>query len=677
MADIDNQAKPIEPFGDNRISNSKGIIEKRKAETWATITKIRTHADEMENNRRIKEEMRRNERTKKIANEIYSNETKNISVIFNWQQIERMENTEELAKEVQTQNEECKKILDSKDKLIKELNDELVDKDEEYKETLKHMGEDIDTLISEMRNQFKEMRDLYAKELMEIEAAFHKERNDILDRNKKEIEDLLKNHDTLEENHQKIRLENEKEYGNKLENDRKKNVIDYMAKKMLLEQEKQSIELALEELKSVFVLNQALLEYNVKVLKEKMTENKQIKKDIEDKVKRFRERRSKLKLEIEELEARAEKTNTTLTRDFKAASERFSILQAKLIHFQKADQIRFEEIKAMNEAEVKTLMQKIIKADKVIHMQQLGIPWTTPPDYIVSYLDTENANSGAVGGMNENSSMANTSHAAGKSDTGEDKSELTRNLEERVPIVRLNEVFRILSRETSFLIDKKTQEEAKTLSPSQCFSLQVEALCNALSIERGDIELLVNTFYEYSSKPSFVESQLQLGEDSKIEAKKVEEKSEEKKDEELSVPDIGQENKLMIDPDIVVDILEEFMERRRKRMELPDLGTTLKRKKKGVETETERIEKERKKDREHWERLAHVLDEPKLNLWNALYTSLAKYYQLLQARQNLIDETGLLNQQNEELKTLLNQYLLAGVNQELKVPPTQVIHLDV
>lgn len=60
-----------------------------------------------------------------------------------------------------------------------------------------------------------------------------------------------------------------------------------------------------------------------------------------------------------------------------------------------------------------------------------------------------------------------------------------------------------------------------------------------------------------------------------------------------------------------------------------------------------------------------------------MYTSLTKYYQLLQERQNLIEETGLLNQQNEELKTLLNQYLLAGVNQELKVPPTQVIRLDV
>lgn len=36
----------------------------------------------------------------------------------------------------------------------------------------------------------------------------------------------------------------------------------------------------------------------------------------------------------------------------------------------------------------------------------------------------------------------------------------------------------------------------------------------------------------------------------------------------------------------------------------------------------------------------------------------------------------MLHQQNEELKSLLNQYLQAGVNQELLVPPTQMIRLD-
>jgi len=50
---------------------------------------------------------------------------------------------------------------------------------------------------------------------------------------------------------------------------------------------------------------------------------------------------------------------------------------------------------------------------------------------------------------------------------------------------------------------------------------------------------------------------------------------------------------------------------------------------------------------------------------------------MLVDRQDLIEETGLLNQQNEELKTLLNQYLQAGVNHELQVPPTQVIRLDI
>eukprot|EP00826_Nyctotherus_ovalis_P040402 TRINITY_DN3985_c0_g1_i9.p1 TRINITY_DN3985_c0_g1~~TRINITY_DN3985_c0_g1_i9.p1 ORF type:complete len:671 (-),score=303.89 TRINITY_DN3985_c0_g1_i9:122-2134(-) len=669
--EMDEETKSIEPFGDNRISHSKGVIEKRKAETWEAITRIRAQADEMENNRRIREELRRNERTKKIGEEIYSNETRNIGVIFNWQQIDRIENTEELAGEVRKQNEECKRILESKDKLIKELSEELVQKDEEYKDSLKRMGDDTDCMIFEMRSQFKEMRDLYAKELREIEAAFNKEREEILKQNKTEIADLLKGHDELEVKHQNIRLNNEEEYNNKLENDRKKNIIDYMTKKISLEREKQYVELALEELKAIFIRNQAIIEYNVKVLKEKRMENDQILKDVEDKVKRLRERRSKLKAEIEELDAKAEKTNATLTKDFRAASERFSVLQAKLIHFQKADQIRFEEIKAMNEAEVKTIMQKIIKADKVVHMQQLGISWTRPPEDIEKYVDPEGF-AGATN-LNENSLAANSSRVAGRSDTGEDRSESSRNLEEHVPIARVNEVFRLLAREAGFLIDKKMQEQMRELPGRQRFALQVEALCSALSIERNDIDLLVNTFYEYSSKPSFIDSQLQFsGEESKAEGK-----AEEEKKDDASVGDLGQENKLMIDPDSVMEILEEFIERRRKRMELPELGTTLKHKKKGVETETERIEKERKKDREHWERLTKVLDEPKLNLWNALYDSLTKYYQLLQGRQSLIEETGLLNQQNEELKTLLNQYLLAGVNQELKVPPTQVIHLDV
>ena len=91
----------------------------------------------------------------------------------------------------------------------------------------------------------------------------------------------------------------------------------------------------------------------------------------------------------------------------------------------------------------------------------------------------------------------------------------------------------------------------------------------------------------------------------------------------------------------------------------------------------EEAEREKKRARMYWEQMTKILSDQKLSVWKALDKSLGDYYNLLVDRQNLIEETGLLNQQNEELKTLLNQYLQAGVNQELQVPPTQVIRLDI
>ena len=77
-------------------------------------------------------------------------------------------------------------------------------------------------------------------------------------------------------------------------------------------------------------------------------------------------------------------------------------------------------------------------------------------------------------------------------------------------------------------------------------------------------------------------------------------------------------------------------------------------KKNTAETEEQRAAKEKVKQKLLWEKYCNILDPQKLSVWRALDKSLLKYYQMLVNRQNLIEETGLLNQQNEELKTLLN-----------------------
>merc|ERR1712042_5226 len=77
-----------------------------------------------------------------------------------------------------------------------------------------------------------------------------------------------------------------------------------------------------------------------------------------------------------------------------------------------------------------------------------------------------------------------------------------------------------------------------------------------------------------------------------------------------------------------------------------------------------------------WDTQANVITDKKLRLWDALYEALKKYYDCLNSRANLINENGRLQQQNEELRVLLHQYVTSEVNKELQIPPSKVLNLE-
>ena len=84
----------------------------------------------------------------------------------------------------------------------------------------------------------------------------------------------------------------------------------------------------------------------------------------------------------------------------------------------------------------------------------------------------------------------------------------------------------------------------------------------------------------------------------------------------------------------------------------------------------------RREEREFWERMASIISDKTFRVWSALEKSLHKYDALLKGRSGLITEVGDLQRQNGELKALLNQYLSSRINEDLHIPPTQVIQLD-
>ena len=99
------------------------------------------------------------------------------------------------------------------------------------------------------------------------------------------------------------------------------------------------------------------------------------------------------------------------------------------------------------------------------------------------------------------------------------------------------------------------------------------------------------------------------------------------------------------DLDDTVEVLQEFHVRREERLNNQDLvGNPALKKKSNFQTEEQKQERQKREERGFGERMTKVLSDKGLSVWRALDKALTKYYALLVDRQNLIEETGLLNQ---------------------------------
>lgn len=76
---------------------------------------------------------------------------------------------------------------------------------------------------------------------------------------------------------------------------------------------------------------------------------------------------------------------------------------------------------------------------------------------------------------------------------------------------------------------------------------------------------------------------------------------------------------------------------------------------------------------EFWSRMSHVISDKGSRVWRALDKQLERYLRLLQTRATNLADVDSLQHQNNELRALLNQYLSSRINEELEIPPTQII----
>jgi len=84
----------------------------------------------------------------------------------------------------------------------------------------------------------------------------------------------------------------------------------------------------------------------------------------------------------------------------------------------------------------------------------------------------------------------------------------------------------------------------------------------------------------------------------------------------------------------------------------------------------------RREEQQFWERMSNVISETTHRLWTNLYEQMQKLNAILMTRHKKILGNQTLESQNLELRKLLSQYMSARVNDDLYIPPAQMLQLQ-
>ncbi|XP_061176506.1 dynein regulatory complex protein 1-like [Saccostrea echinata] len=667
-----------------QVEQSRLRLTKLKQDGNELVTNIRVAGDAREAARRAEDDDAKRQRKERLEQEAKSGAEKFEEITKKWEQALQKEIPQSLYQMLRQQKDACKAIVLDKNKLIKDFQEELQKKDDLYIKDLKKQADDIDLMIERMEEQIKSLSTSYKTEIEEIERAFVAERNELLEQHKKKWEERMENRRQKEIEYMKAREKRVEDYEQQLHNIRVQDAEEYNRIKIRMETDVQILEQQLQQMRATYQLNQEKLDYNFQVLKKRDEENQITRNQQKRKITRLQDVLNGLRIKIAKQEKQYKDENQQLTEDYKRITEQFRDLQRKSRHFIQADGKKFEDVWCMNEAECKELVHTLMEADRIIHEQQLGMQYQVPDLSFMENVGPIKSKSDEKGGMSAQQLvqeiMSQTgSHGDKEEEEEDDDIPSDRKLPKSTLLSKISantvkSVLELLCDESGFLVESKLNKLLAPLEKDERSLMKLDAIFSGLGIDtEDDVHLLASYFMhvkggkkqeeEEEEKETTIEDTQTEGDMDDIDAeiRKLTGK-------EGDVDSSKSETIELIHPNEVMKALRAFVEENRQ---------PAKEKVKQSQFKIASLEeRDSSEDSDYWASYAKLVDDKKERLWDALLEGLEKYSEVLTSRASLINETDALRQQNAELRMLLHQYVNSKVNQELEIPPTRVLQLE-
>uniref|UniRef100_A0A8C3NBV3 Dynein regulatory complex protein 1 n=1 Tax=Geospiza parvula TaxID=87175 RepID=A0A8C3NBV3_GEOPR len=568
---------------------------------------------------------------------------------------------QELWEVLEQQREECEQLLAGKNRLIRELQEVFW----EFSELLPGLeGGATQVLLERMEEQTRNMLRSYRHHLRRIEKTFEEERREMLASNRERWNEAMRAHNEQEYLERKLRSDEGVVPVGFFPCDFHGIPMEFFVNFSPPTMEFQHLERKLRQMKGIYHLNQVKLEYNLDVLRQLDVENSTLRSLQKRKINRFRTTLELLKDKMAKQEAKFQEEKQSLESELERVVGQFQ---------ETRDRMRFRQVWIVNEEEAKALIREVLDADRIIHVQQLGMPWEEPPLWFMD-------NVGPLGRSQEKRDaielpLPRLSHPrifrGYPTSTPSHHSLLIRNFP-RIPAFPLLlenshspspshgtltefplfQAFRIEDEDelralVDFFLDYESHHDLLPIpnicSPSQSFVLHPKDLFPFQDFDLHPEDLFSIPKFCFPSQGFVPYSQGFAPHPKYL----------------FSIPRIPSPSQVFPLRPKALDLHPKAL------FSIP--------RDEGPPKEIQDV-RDNSKDGEYWEAMTRIIPQRKLKLWDALGAALSEYHKVLTRRSELLSEAMALQRQNSELGMLLEEYLGSTEFPELwEVPPNHGI----
>lgn len=613
--------------GKSRISSeqilkSKERLKKLVSDGYQLVTGVSVAGDSREIRRRQDEAEARKACHEKMEAEASASLERFDEIMRKWSDFKAEEVPQSIQSMLQQQKIAREEMLDEKNKVVSDFEEELKMKDEQYVKHLKKQTDDIDLLVERMEEQAHSLLKAFQEELCEIEKVFALERQQLVSKGAAAIQEATAQRSHKESEYLEIREKRISENEAKIKHLRVHSHEELNEIKIKLETDVQNLQQQIQQMKSTFHLNSEKLEYNFQVLKKRDEENIIIISQQKRKLTRLQDTFNNFRTKLLKQEKANKSNMESLVAEYQKNIEQYKDLQRKFKHFQLADAKRFTDIWQMNEENARKLANDVSLVDEHIHLQ-LGLEWQqkeTISSPLQLLADTK------MRKFSRATLFASQVFSASENDDEPVLLAKDNDAKNSIPVALMKQILQLIASEATFLIYSKLPHLLSFLGKEEQVLIILDSIFKALNINsESDVEEMMKFFVKFDDASNCNKCTLIDSNDIPHAFKRF---------TELRQPNLAKDASGMVEP-------------------LVDEG----------DVTTEAL------NSPFWSLLVSSIPEQHERMWTAIIGILENYHTILINRAKLIHEIQSMQQQNGELRLLLHQYMHSTVNSELQVPP--------